>query len=152
MLSITTTAILGLAKVVQNEYREHHMSYVVFVTEPTDRQSQRRRAMEVNAVIPAVPRYMYWSEQEISWSRKDHPKVMPNPGGYALVLDPTLVGPSHNVKFTKVLIDDGSSLNILYKDTMHQAGYHREHAQPQQDHLPWHSARCIVLTRGQHLD
>ena len=78
--------------------------------------------MEVNAVIPAVPRYMYWSDQEISWSRNDHPKVMPNPGGYALVLDPTFVGPNHNVKFSKVLIDDGSALNILYKDTMTKLG------------------------------
>ena len=39
----------------QNEYREHHQSYVVFVTESDDKQSQRRRCMEVNAVMPAVP-------------------------------------------------------------------------------------------------
>jgi len=106
----------------QNEYKEHHQSYVVFVTESTDKQSQHRRAMEVNAVMPAVPMFMYWSEQEISWSRKDHPKVMPNPGGYALVLDPTFVGPDINVKFTRVLIDDGSSINILYRDTMLKMG------------------------------
>ena len=51
-----------------------------------------RRSMEVNAVIPAVPKYMLWSEQEITWSFKDHPKVMPNPGGYALVVDPIMHG------------------------------------------------------------
>ena len=50
----------------RNEYKEHHQSYVVFVTESTDKQSQHRRAMEVNAVMPAVPNFMYWSEQEIS--------------------------------------------------------------------------------------
>ena len=41
----------------QSNYREAHQSYVVFVTEPTDRKSVRQRAMEVNAVIPAVPKF-----------------------------------------------------------------------------------------------
>ena len=49
--------------------------------------------MEVNAVMPAVPKFMHCSEQEISWSRKDNPRVMPTPGGYALVVDPTFMGP-----------------------------------------------------------
>ena len=106
----------------RNNYREHHQSYVVFVTEPTDKQSQHRRAMEVNAVMPAVPQYMYWSEQEIRWSRADHPRVMPNPGGYALVVDPTFIGPDINVRFSKVLVDNGSSINIMYRDTMVKLG------------------------------
>ena len=72
--------------------------------------------------MPAVPRYVPWSDQEVTWSIKDHPKIMPNPGSYALVLDPTFVGPSINVKFSKVLIDNGSSINIMYKDTMHKLG------------------------------
>jgi hypothetical protein len=47
---------------------------------------------------------------------------MPNPGGYALVLDPTLFGPQINVKFSRVLIDNSSSINIMYRDTMHKLG------------------------------
>ena len=39
-----------------NDYKEAHQSYVVFVTEPTDKKSQLRRAKEVNAVMPAVPK------------------------------------------------------------------------------------------------
>ena len=77
----------------RNVYKEHEAAYVVFVSELTDRQSINRRMREINAVMPAVPRYMHWSDQQITWSQADHPKVMPNPGGYALVLDPTLVGP-----------------------------------------------------------
>ena len=50
----------------QGDYREAHQSYVVFVTEPTDKKSLHRRALEVNAVMPAVPKYMHWSEQEIT--------------------------------------------------------------------------------------
>src|SRR3954471_7040256 len=78
--------------------------------------------MEVNGTMPAIPKYMHWSEQEITWSIKDHPKIMPTPGGYALVLDPTFMGPDINVKFSKVLIDGGSSINIMYKDTMLKLG------------------------------
>ncbi|XP_024310615.1 uncharacterized protein LOC104584890 isoform X2 [Brachypodium distachyon] len=106
----------------RNEYNEHHQSYMIFITAPTDKQSQRRHEMEVNAVMPAVPKFLYWSEQEINWNQADHPKVMPNPGGYALVVDPTLIGPDINVKFTRVLIDNGSSINILYWDAMLKFG------------------------------
>ncbi|KAK1660346.1 hypothetical protein QYE76_048505 [Lolium multiflorum] len=45
---------------------------------------------------------------------------MPNPGGYALVVNPTFVGPDINVKFTRILIDNGRSINIMYRDTMHK--------------------------------
>src|SRR3954468_1854869 len=84
----------------RNDYREHHQSYCVFTTEQQDKQSVQRRHMEVNAVVPAIPRYQPWSDQEVTWSMKDHPRIMPSPGSYALVLDPTFVGPSINVKFS----------------------------------------------------
>ena len=61
----------------QDEYQEAHQTYVVFVTEATDKKILQRRAMEVNAMMPAVPKFMHWSEQEINWSRQDNPRVMP---------------------------------------------------------------------------
>ena len=61
---------------------------------------------------------MHWSEKPISWSRADHPEVMPNPGSYALVLSATLATDRRAARFSRVLIDGGSSINILYKDTM----------------------------------
>src|SRR3954463_11520378 len=69
----------------RNDYREHHQSYCVFTIEQQDKQSVQRRYMEVNGVMPAVPRYVPWSDQEINWSIKDHLKIMSNPGSYALV-------------------------------------------------------------------
>ena len=81
----------------RDQYQDYHETCVIFVTEPTDRLSQNRRMMEINAVMPAVPHFMRWSEQEISWSQDDHPKVMPNPGGYALVVDPNLIGADKNI-------------------------------------------------------
>ncbi|KAK1679374.1 hypothetical protein QYE76_040222 [Lolium multiflorum] len=114
----------------RNVYEDPHLCCVVFVTEPTDRQSVHRRSMEVNAVMPAVPKYMMWSNQEITWSSKDHPKIMPNPGGYALVVDPIMKGPQTRVKFSKVLIDNGSSINIMYKHTMQTLGITENMLQP----------------------
>ena len=39
---------------------------------------------------------------------------MPHPGKYALVVDPIV----DDFKLTKVMMDGGSSLNILYEDTL----------------------------------
>jgi hypothetical protein len=44
----------------------------------------------------------------------DHPDCVPSPGRYPLVVDP-VVG---NARLTKVLMDGGSSLNIIYAETL----------------------------------
>jgi hypothetical protein len=114
----------------RNEYKEHDQSYMVFETERIDKQSLYRWSLEVNAVMLAVPKLMYWSDQAIGWDRADHPKIMPNPGGYALVMDPTFVGPASNVRFNKVLIDNGSNINIMYRDTMQKLGIKENMLEP----------------------
>ena len=43
---------------------------------------------------------------------------MPSPGSYALVLDATLATDRCAARFSRVLIDGGSSINILYRDTL----------------------------------
>ena len=35
-----------------------------------------------------------------------------------MVVDPTFIGPSINVRFSRVLVHNGSAINIMYKDTM----------------------------------
>jgi hypothetical protein len=55
---------------------------------------------------------------------------MPNPRGYALVMDLTFVGPANNVRFSKVLIDNGSSINIMYWDTMQKLGIKENMLEP----------------------
>jgi hypothetical protein len=116
----------------RNEYKEHDQSYMVFETERTDKQSLYQRILELNAVMLAVPKLMYWSDQAIGWDRADHPKIMPNPGGYALVMDPTFVGPTNNVRFSKVFIDNGSSINIMYRDTVQKLGIKESKLEPSQ--------------------
>jgi hypothetical protein len=55
---------------------------------------------------------------------------MPNLGGYALVMDPTFVGPANNVRFSKVLIDNGSIINIMYRDMMQKLGIKENMLEP----------------------
>ena len=71
---------------VQDEYPKEHGAYVVFTSMADDRRSRWLQQQEVNAVASETPEFMHWSEKPISWSRADHPEVMPNPGSYALVL------------------------------------------------------------------
>jgi hypothetical protein len=50
----------------------------------------------------------------ITFDRDDHPDYIPNPGVYPLVVDPIIA----NTRLTKVLMDVGSSLNIIYAQTL----------------------------------
>ena len=68
------------------------------------------------------PQYLNWSEEAITWDRSDHPEVMPNPVSYALVLDPMLISPKCACTFSRILINGGSSINILYHDTLGKPG------------------------------
>ena len=54
---------------------------------------------------------------------------MPCPGGYALILNPTIVA-RRTCKFSRVLINGGSSINILYRDTMTKLGLKAEDLEP----------------------
>ena len=87
-----------------------------------DKHSLRRLDQEVNAVVPVVTQYMDWADTPITWSKADHPNNMPTPGGYALVLDPTIKSDKLSIFLSRCLIDGGSSINILYKDTLDKLG------------------------------
>ena len=91
--------------------------YHVFTTSLCKR-GQKLHKRVVNVVDPAVPHYLRWSEQPILWSREDHPLLVDNPGHLALVVAPQVGG----YKLTKVLMDGGSSINILYYETFRRIG------------------------------
>ena len=74
--------------------------------------------MAVNTVEPAVPHYLRWSEQPILWSSEDHPPRVDNPSHLVVVVVPQVGG----YKFTKVLMDGGSIINILYYETFRRMG------------------------------
>jgi hypothetical protein len=47
-------------------------------------------------------------------------------------MDPTFVGPANNVSFSKVLIGNGSSINIMYRDTVQKLGIKENMLEPSQ--------------------
>nr|AQA29595.1 reverse transcriptase [Zea mays] len=75
-------------------------------------RKQERR--EVCSVKVAAPVYLDWSDKSITFDRADHPDHVLSPGKYPLVVDP-IIG---DVRLTKVLMDGGSSLNIIYAETL----------------------------------
>jgi hypothetical protein len=103
--------------------------------------SQRKRERhEVLNVERAPPSFLDWSEDAITFSREDHPNHIPNSGQYLLVVDPVI----GNARFSKVLMDGGSSLNILYAHTLHLMGIGLDQLRPST--TPFHG-----VTPGKHV-
>ena len=67
---------------------------------------------------PAAPSFLQWSESAITFDRTDHPKSIPQPGRYLLMVDPII----STKRLTKVLMDGGSGLNIMYAETLDAMG------------------------------
>jgi hypothetical protein len=62
----------------------------------------------------------------ITFDRDDHPDYVLNPRIYPLIIDPIIA----NTRLTKVLMDGGSSLNIIYAQTLNLLGITRTHLRP----------------------
>ena len=70
-------------------------------------------------VAPAMmTTYLKWSQTSIAFDQSDHPARVASPGRQALVVDPVVGG----TRLTKVLMDGGSGLNILYAETLKGMG------------------------------
>jgi hypothetical protein len=57
----------------------------------------------------------------ITFNCDDHPDYVPNPRVYPLIVDPIIA----NTRLTRVLMDGGSSLNIIYTQTLDLLGIKR---------------------------
>jgi len=93
-----------------------HDCYMIYggpSTQLTAWQRKRERR-EVFAARMAVPQYLNWSNTPITFDRDDHPDKVVAPGVYPLIVDPIIV----NTRLSKVLMDGGSSLNIIYLETL----------------------------------
>ena len=62
----------------------------------------------------AVPTFLHWSESPIIFDQRDHPSHVARLGRYPLIIDPIV----RKKRLTKVLMDGGSGLNIIYVDTL----------------------------------
>ena len=70
------------------------------------------------SIEPAIPTPLKWSEVPITFSRKDQWTNFSEPGRFPLVLDPVVAGS----KLTKVLIDGGNGLNVLFAKNLKKMG------------------------------
>ena len=73
---------------------------------------------DTRAVEPVTPKFNPWSACPITFDRRDHLTSIRHGGLAALVLDP-IVDEYH---LTQVLTDGGSSLNLIYQDTVRKMG------------------------------
>ncbi|KAE8780299.1 hypothetical protein D1007_46572 [Hordeum vulgare] len=90
---------------LHDDYPHQDGAFIVFTSEGDDKHIQRQNWREVYTTVPPVPKYINWSEKPITWSRVNHPAVMPNPSSYALVLDPTFAAQRLTCRFSRVLVD-----------------------------------------------
>ena len=85
---------------------------------------------DVYAMEPVAPKFNPWSSCLITVDRRDHPTSIRHGGSATLVLDPIIDG----FHLTRVLMDGGSSLNLLYQDTVRKMGIDPSRSNPQ-NHL-----------------
>ncbi|GJN23894.1 hypothetical protein PR202_gb11586 [Eleusine coracana subsp. coracana] len=90
------------------------------------KRKQKLELREINSVEPAAPQFMRWSEMPITFDRSHHPKHLPKPGRYPLVPAATI----KEVKFNKVLIDGGSSSDLIFTKTLQELGLTVNDLQP----------------------
>jgi hypothetical protein len=98
------------------EFSEVHDCFMIYGGQVVNASARHRKQerWDVCSVKVAAPVYLDWSGKPISFDQGDHPDRVPSPGKYPPVVDP-VVG---NVRLTKVLMDGGSSLNIIYAETL----------------------------------
>ena len=98
------------------EFPEVHDCFMIYGGQAANASARHRKQerREVCSVKVAAPVYLDWSDKPITFDQADHPDHVPSPGKYPLVVDPVI----GDVRLTKVLMDGGSSLNIIYAETL----------------------------------
>jgi hypothetical protein len=107
----------------EEEFPEVHNCFMIYDGQAANASARHRKQerREVCLVKVAAPVYLDWSDKPITFDRGDHPDFVPSPGRYPLIVDP-IIG---NVRLSKVLMDGGSSLNIIYAETLELLGVDR---------------------------
>ena len=78
------------------------------------KRQHKVRYREACIAETADPTFLHWSESPITFDLRDHPSYVARPSHYPLIVDPII----RKKRLTKVLMDRGSGLNILYVDTL----------------------------------
>jgi hypothetical protein len=98
------------------EFLEVHGCFMIYDGRVANASARHRKheRREVCSVKVAAPVYLDWSDKPITFDQGDHPDCVPSLGKYPLVVDPVI----GNVRLTMVLMDGGSSLSIIYVETL----------------------------------
>ena len=103
---------------------------MIYVTHIPKRE--RKHALrDVYAIEPVAPKFNPWSAYPITFDRRDHPASIRHGNSVALVLDPIIDG----FHLTRVLMDGGSNLNLLYQDIVHKMASIHQGSSPQKPPL-----------------
>jgi hypothetical protein len=100
----------------EEEFPEVHNCFMIYGGQVANASARHRKQerREVCSVKVVASVYLDWSDKPITFDQGDHPDCVPSPGRYPLVVDPVI----GNARLTKVLMDGGSSLNIIYAETL----------------------------------
>ena len=103
---------------------------------------QKQAVRDVYAMEPIAPKFNPWSACPITFDRRDHPTSIRQGGSAALVLEPIIDG----FHLMQVLMDGGSSLNLLYQDKVRKMGIDPSRIKPTKTTfkgvIPGVEARC----------
>jgi hypothetical protein len=107
----------------EEDFPEIHNCFMIYDGQVANASARHRKQehREVCSVKVVAPAYLDWSDKPITFNRDDHPDFVSSPGRYPLVVDPII----DNVRLSKVLMDGGSSLNIIYTETLELLGVDR---------------------------
>jgi hypothetical protein len=102
------------------EFPKVHGCFMIYGGQVANASARHRKKehREVCLVKVAVPVYLDWSDKPITFDQVNHPDCVPSLGRYPLVVDPII----RNARLTKVLMDGGISLNIIYAETLELLG------------------------------
>jgi hypothetical protein len=131
----------------EEEFPEVHNCFMIYGGRVANASARHRKQerREVCSVKVAASVYLDKSDKPITFDQGDHPDFVPCPGRYPLVVDP-IIG---NVRLSKVLMDGGSILNIIYAETLELLGVDRSEIRA--GAAPFHgiAPRKCILPLGQ---
>jgi hypothetical protein len=127
----------------EEEFPEVHGCFMIYGGQVANASARHRKQerREVCSVKVVAPVYLDWSDKPITFDQGDHPDCVLSPGKYPLIVDPVI----GNTRLTKVLMDGGSSLNIIYVDAL--SWDHPREARP----TPWTTRSARLLRNSLQL-
>ena len=93
--------------------QQQNVVNVIFGDPNFSKRAQKLLLREILSVEPAIQRLLKYSKVPITLSREDQWTSFSEPGKFPLVLYPVVQGS----KLTRVLIDGGSGLNLIFAST-----------------------------------